>query len=289
MRLAQISDIHLSAKNRLNQENWEGTVDHINRTMPDLVIVTGDLVLDDPDDPDDLGHAADQLRRLKPQWLAIAGNHDIGDTGARPFCGQRVSEARLARFRSEVGPDWWRRDIGTWTFLGINDFLLDEPLSSSAAQYAWLRSIVPTLAGQNVAVFTHKPLFLRHDAETEETIYTISPRGRHRLREHLRGVDIRFWAAGHSHNSRFVHAGGELHIWAPTLAHINQDERFPFEGDRRAGIVEYMLSGDTVSASFVAPPGVFINDVTELFTRYTSFRHAPQAVPGMKVRAEADT
>jgi alkaline phosphatase D len=277
MKLVQISDIHLSEKNRLNQANWDWTVDYVNHTMPDLVIITGDLVLDDPDDPDDLAHAAREIRRLRPQWLALAGNHDIGDTGARPFCGQRVSEARLARFRLQVGPDWWRRDMGGWTFLGINDFLLDEPLASSEAQYAWLASIAPTLADRMVAVFTHKPLFLTEDAETEETIYTISPRGRRRLRGYLEGVGIRFWGAGHSHNGRILKSGGELHVWAPALSHINHEENFPFEGDRRAGIVEYVFCGASVSASLVAPPGVSINDVTDLFSRYPSFRFAPGA------------
>jgi hypothetical protein len=289
MRLVQISDIHLSAHNRLNQQNWDRTVDYVNRTMPDLVVLTGDLVLDDPDDAHDLPFAAGQLARLTPQWLAIAGNHDIGDAGARPFCGQRITEARLARFRKEIGPDWWRKDVGGWTYLGINDFLLDEPLPSSEAQYAWLSSIVPTLAGRSVAVFTHKPLFLDSDCETTETIYTVSPRARRRLRDHLDGVDIRFWAAGHTHNSRFVVANGELHVWAPTLAHINHDEGFPFDGDRRAGIVEYELDGGSVRATVVAPPGVVINDVTRLFARHGSFRFSPSAGLAGKVRAEALT
>jgi alkaline phosphatase D len=278
VKIVQISDIHLSAHNHLNQDNWDRTLHHVNRTMPDLVIVTGDLVLDDPDDAEDLAYAAGQLSRLRPKWVAIAGNHDIGDTGLNPFCDQRVSEDRLARFRTVIGPDWWRRDIGIWTFLGINDFLLDEPLPSSDAQYSWLRSVVPTLADRSVAIFTHKPLFLQSDEETIETRYTVSPRGRRRLRDHLDGLDVSFWAAGHSHNSRFVFAGGEVHIWAPTLAHINHHEPFPFKGDRRAGIVEYTLAGTHVSAELIAPPGVSINDVTALFARYSSFRFAPTIV-----------
>jgi hypothetical protein len=174
-----------------------------------------------------------------------------------------------------VGQDWWRRDIGGWTLLGINDFLLDEPLPSSEAQFSWLRSVTPTLIGRKVALFTHKPLFLKTEAETTESIYCITPAGRKRLREHLDGLDINIWAAGHTHNSRLVFADGELHVWAPTLAHINYDERFPFDGDKRAGIVEYTLDGDTVSIQVVEPPGVAINDVTELFARHASFRFLP--------------
>ncbi len=48
-RLTQISDTHLSAKRAWSVPNFEAVARHLADNRPNLVVNTGDIVLDDPD------------------------------------------------------------------------------------------------------------------------------------------------------------------------------------------------------------------------------------------------
>src|SRR5215813_9114212 len=105
----QVSDIHLSAERAYNQANWVACLRHIANEQPDLVVITGDLVLDDPDQTEDHRFARSQLDRIPVPWLAIPGNHDIGDANPNPFMDQHITEERLQRYLSHFGADRWIR------------------------------------------------------------------------------------------------------------------------------------------------------------------------------------
>ncbi len=79
-QLVVVSDSHLSGRALDAERNWSAVVDHIRRTAPDLVVHVGDLSLDGEHDAADLDYAREQLGRLAPTpWIAVPGNHDIGD------------------------------------------------------------------------------------------------------------------------------------------------------------------------------------------------------------------
>jgi predicted phosphodiesterase len=66
---------------------WTAAVRYIEKSRPDLVIHTGDVVHDDPDSDRDHEFAAFQMRRLTTPWRIVPGNHDIGDSEPDPFRG----------------------------------------------------------------------------------------------------------------------------------------------------------------------------------------------------------
>ena len=148
--LIQVSDLHLSALRAYNYRGWAACRDHINRVRPDLVVATGDLVLCDPDHDPDHEFVAAELARLDVPWAALPGNHDIGDTGPRPYMGQWVSDARRQRYLDRVGPDWWARDLGRWRIIGLNAQLPESGLAAEAEQFAWLETELQRAAGGTV-------------------------------------------------------------------------------------------------------------------------------------------
>src|SRR5689334_7658922 len=81
-RVTQLSDTHLSASRPWSVPNFEAVVRHVEAHPPDLVVNTGDLVLDDPDDDDDAAYAQELHGSIGPAVLVIPGNHDVGDNGA---------------------------------------------------------------------------------------------------------------------------------------------------------------------------------------------------------------
>ena len=78
LRIAQISDIHLSRFN--SARKLASAVTRVNRLQPDLVALTGDYV------GDSAGHAVgmiEPLRLLETPAYAVYGNHDLWTDRAR--------------------------------------------------------------------------------------------------------------------------------------------------------------------------------------------------------------
>jgi 3',5'-cyclic-AMP phosphodiesterase len=82
MLIAQISDFHLKSEGTLayglvdTATPLKRTVEHINRLnpMPDLILVTGDLV--DEGGPDTYAYLSKLLSLLRPPFVIVPGNHD---------------------------------------------------------------------------------------------------------------------------------------------------------------------------------------------------------------------
>lgn len=72
LRLAQISDIHISAHNPASK--LIRAVEIINRLAPDLVLLTGDYVSRRAESAAEL---VEPLRRLEAPAFAVLGNHDL--------------------------------------------------------------------------------------------------------------------------------------------------------------------------------------------------------------------
>jgi 3',5'-cyclic AMP phosphodiesterase CpdA len=96
-RMLQISDPHLSAARGYGVANFDAAVVAANASRPDLVVASGDLVLDDPDDRADQDFARSRFDRLTTRWRALPGNHDIGDTPPDPWMGDVVTDDRRGR------------------------------------------------------------------------------------------------------------------------------------------------------------------------------------------------
>lgn len=248
-RVVQISDTHLSATTRWAEPNFEAVLAWLHADPPDLIIHTGDVVLDDPDDTADHAHARTLLDRLPEPWVVIPGNHDIGEIGGDP-----VTEARLAAWGDTWGADRFRVDMGRWRLIGFNLFLLDSGWPAEAEQAEWLHRQLP--GAQHIALFLHKPLHLVDPALEDAPWWTLTLPQRHALGALLGDAPVRVVASGHLHRFRTsALPGGATALWAPATSFLGRDH-----GDgslRRVGVVEHTYDDDgTHRARFVAPPGM---------------------------------
>jgi 3',5'-cyclic AMP phosphodiesterase CpdA len=237
--LVQLSDIHLSASRPFFQFNYDIALEAVTEIEPDVIVVTGDLALNGPDDADDLAFAARQLERLPAAWHAVPGNHDVGLV---PFAGglhQAVDKDRLAAYRSVFGDDRFVTRVGDWTFLGLNSQLLGSGLEAEAEQEDWLASALAAAEGP-IGLFLHYPLFIDSPDETQDSHAVVRPAARRRLLDQLTG------------NGRVGLVGS---------GHLHQEKRIDLDGIAYAGFLVYRFDGDSLSVERVEPRWIINHDI----------------------------
>jgi hypothetical protein len=194
LRVTQISDTHLSAKRAWSVPNFEAVLRHLAADPPDLVVNTGDIILDDPDDADDAAFAHSLHEQIEAPWVAVPGNHDIGDNGVAPWQGQRPTEERLERFIRQWGADRFAVDADGWRLLGCNNLLVGTGLPAETEQEDWLRE---QLAGADrVALFVHKPICLTDPEVDDGAGGPLELPERLRFWSLLQGSSVRLVASG---------------------------------------------------------------------------------------------
>ena len=245
LRVIQLSDPHLSATRPFHQDNWEQVLEVLDADPPDLIVVTGDVVLSDPDEEDDHRFARSQLDRLPAPWRVLPGNHDIGDNLVSGAMAKRVDEARLARWHRHFGEDRWCLTLDGWLLLGLNSQILNAPgLDAEGVQRAWLETALAAAdPAAPVALFLHKPLFMDHPSETAMDQSSLELEARSGLLAMLAGRDLRLVASGHKHQWRAFDLDGVRHVWAPSTASVNGAPTAKNWGLRDVGFVEHRLEG----------------------------------------------
>lgn len=258
-RIVQVSDLHLSRKRAYHQDNWEIVLDWLAEEQPDLVVVSGDVVLNDPDATDDLTFAREQVERIPVPWLAIPGNHDIGDNVVSGSMAQRVDAARRKRWLELFGPDYWQKDLGAWTLVGVNAQILNsEGLEAEAEQAAWLADSVGRLPPERpIALFVHKPLFMDRPSETAIVGDCLELEARRRLMAPFASRNLRLVACGHKHQYRSFGLDGTVHVWAPATGMVNFGPDRVMWGLRVVGFVEITLSGERMRQRLVGHDFLF--------------------------------
>ena len=274
-RVVQVSDPHLSGVRAYGVANFDTVVRAINADPPDLVVATGDLALDQPDDGGDRRFARDRFERLTVPWRALPGNHDMGDDGADPWMGEPVTAARRAAWRAAWGDDWWAEEAGEWVLVGLNSLLLGSGLDGEAQQAEWLAGVAGTAAaeGRRVAVFLHKPLFVWGPGEPADQ-KTVTPLGRERVGAALGGASVQLWASGHLHQFRASVLDGQAHVWAPSTCFVSPGPS-PYGGTKVVGAVAYTFEGRSVTWRLLRPSGLVDHDVEQLSGGAESLRFAP--------------
>lgn len=260
MRIVQFSDTHISRLGGTPSENTSLLVDFLNEELrPDLVIHTGDVVILNPDSPDDRQAARQLLERINAPLLVLPGNHDVGESGDDVWMDVSVTSDRVADFAGTWGADRFLRlgDAGTgsqdWAFIGINSERMSSGLPEGDEQWDWLAGVADQVRGKSVMLFLHKPLWLLGGSEAG---MTIPQPDRERLLSVLAGTRLRVVANGHLHRYRHAYEGDLLTVWAPSLTFAMPPDPERGFGPSVSGIVEYQIDGDAVEASFLPVPGV---------------------------------
>ncbi len=258
-RLTIVSDSHLSPRTPEAEENWSAVVEHVAQVVPDLVIHLGDLSLDGVRESDDLRFSRSQLDRLPVPWLAIPGNHDIGDNPSPAVPDDLAVDAeRCERWIDLVGADRWSVELPGWRLVAINAQLIDTGLPQEDEQWEWLEEELGRDAGrQSVALVTHKPLGADQGELSSAPPYRFVPSSGRRLIAGLAGAGgIDLVLSGHVHQYRRLEIGSTTHVWAPTTWAVLAEEDQPTIGAKRCGVLALALDPGQFDEALVQPAGI---------------------------------
>lgn len=243
-RIVHISDTHLSHRRAYGVANVEAILDWIEADPPDLVVHTGDITADDPDDAGEADFARQVLVCRSLPLVALPGNHDVGG-----FSGDLVDGRRLRAFRARWGSDCWMVDLAPWRLVGANIYRLDD-----SDHLDWLREALT--ADAPIALFLHQPICLVRPDLADEGDWSVPMPARTALLDAMRGRPVRVVASGHLHRYRAGTLPGDIQtVWAPAASFIGtaDDDGSTY----RVGAVEHHLAADgTATHRLVEPPGV---------------------------------
>lgn len=278
-QIAIVSDTHFDANDRLLVNNWRAVERWLKANAPDLVFHLGDVTAKGSTDGAQLTFARDLLASSKIAIQTIPGNHDIGDCpvtiGELP--ADPLVPARMADFQRLFGPDRWHLKAGMWRLIGLNALVLGTGIAEEESQFAWLQQTLGTDEGP-IGLFLHKPLF--RDDPGEEIAHVRYPAkpARQRLLSILSGHDVRFVAAGHTHQMRRHYHAGIEHVWVPSTAFTVPDSRQERIGEKRVGIMTLELDADQHRFAFVAPHGLIphsLMDFPHIYPALAALREQP--------------
>ncbi len=286
--IAQITDTHLALTKPFFRDNFAVAAAALRASKPDLVVNTGDVSVNGADLREDLVAAKEMHDALGLPWIAIPGNHDIGDT-QETARKQPIDETRRARWLDVFGPDYWMRDVPGWRLLGINAQMLASDLTAAAGQAKFIADAVAGLGERQLALFLHKPLFIETPDDTEMSGHLLTPRARAELTAALNGVKPRVTCCGHLHEYRERNFDGVRHIWAPATAFTLADWFIPTHGGEHiVGYVELTLEADGSFVSrLVQPEGLQPLDLADFPDAYGDVRQIKAAMDARKAELAA--
>lgn len=252
MRIVLISDSHVTAKTSCFSENLKAARQWIEAMRPDHVVHLGDITADGVADPAEfaLAWALFDGMAIPMHWLP--GNHDIGDnlgSAKEP----PIDGARLADFRAAFGADYWSFEALGWRIIGLNALLIGSGLPEERAQSDWLDRMLETRA-ENLGVMLHKPFFRNSSDDREEHVRYLPVAARLQMEQRLAAHNVRFVAAGHTHQLRRLRFGGIEHVWVPSIAFVIPDSLQETVGRKIVGAMVLELTEDGYSFAFVEPP-----------------------------------
>jgi alkaline phosphatase D len=243
--VVQLSDTHLSHRRAHSVPNVDAVIAWINDVQPDLVVHTGDIVADDPDDLEERAFAFRHLSTsLAVPMVVIPGNHDVGG-----FTGDLFTPARLEAFRATWHGDTFLRDVGAWRLVGANVYRLGEHDHDE-----WLRAAVAT--PRPIALFLHQPYYLVAPEVPDDGDWSIPVKLRRRLAGLIETSDVRLIFSGHLHSTRHVTvpAGAPEIVLCPSAAFTGEPDDPSFEYP--VGAIEMWLEDDgSHRVELVEPPG----------------------------------
>ncbi len=259
--IVQVSDTHLSRSHAYFTDNWRVFVDEMQRLQPDLIVNTGDFSFNGPAVEDDIRFSYEQAEALGIPYVAIPGNHDVGEPGDNPRLKQPINDARLDLWNQHFGADRFVREIEDWRLIGINSELLGSGLPAEEEKWTFLEDALAGADGRALGLFTHKPLFQK-TLDEGVSKWSILPEPRARLHDLIAAHGVRFVASGHLHRyNRIRHDDTDL-IWCPTTAFITPSTKQ--DGCiRRVGYLKWTFDGSDVRHEMIEPDGLVNHDMTE--------------------------
>lgn len=183
-------------------ENWNQTVDQINRLKadPDFLIVCGDLI-HKPGNMNQLDAYKDGAESLNIEKYEIPGNHDIGNPPTLDS---------LSFYKEQIGPLYDAFEYKNSLFIMLASDLFKNPPSETEAvaeeQIRWLEQTFEEAKSKdyvNKFVFMHHPMILETMDESEE-YFNLPVKIRDQLFNLFKSNSVDIVFSGHWHRNRVI-------------------------------------------------------------------------------------
>ncbi|GAF82654.1 unnamed protein product, partial [marine sediment metagenome] len=147
-----------------------------------------------PDDPRGFQDFNAVKTRFEVPCHCVCGNHDIGNT---------PTAASLARYRKEVGKDYYSLEHKGYTLVAANTQLWKEVVPGESEKHdRWFQEALATAhrKKQPTLVCGHYPLFIG-EASEEEGYYNIEPKKRSVILGLFQETGVVAYLSGHAHTN----------------------------------------------------------------------------------------
>ena len=261
MRIALIADSHLSPRTPECVANWHAARSAVERLAPDLTVHLGDISLDGQTHPEELGFAADLVKRWPTEMRCLPGNHDMGDgSGEVP-----LDDALLVSYLRLFGPDHWSLTVDGWQLLGINAQLLCSGTAQELAQWRWLEALAcANAAPTRTALFLHRPLARVRPGDPKDIGRYVPQTARERLLDGPLKPSLRLVISGHTHQYLDAIAAGVRHVWMPSSGFVLPDEMQARVGEKLVGIGLLELDDETMRFDLCCPDGMVRHKLSDM-------------------------
>ena len=258
MRIALISDTHLSQRSPECVSNWHAARRAVERLLPDITVHLGDITLDAETHPDELAFAADLVHRWPQEMRCLPGNHDMGDaSGERPLNG-----ALLDSYTRLFGPDHWCLSVDGWQLLGLNAQLLGSDTEQERSQWQWIERVVPAPGSKTrTALFLHRPLARVRPDDPKDRGRYVAALARERLLSGPLSASLRLVVSGHTHQYLDVVTSGVRHVWMPSAGFVLPDDMQARIGEKVVGIGLLELNVGSMEFDLWCPDGMTRHDL----------------------------
>jgi predicted phosphodiesterase len=260
MRIALISDTHLSVRAPECVANWHAARRAVARLGADMTVNLGDITLDGQEHGEELAFASRLMQQWPTEMRCVPGNHDLGDgSGDLP-----LDTALLDAYGDVFGPDHWQVMAGNWNLLGINAQLLGTDSPQEEALWEWIRTQAGAANLTHTALFLHRPLLRPTSGELTRQGRYVSAAATQRLLNGPLKPSLRLVISGHTHQFIDTAVDGVRHLWMPSTAFILPDEMQARVGEKLVGIGLLDLSDDIARFDLWCPDGMVRHDVSTL-------------------------
>lgn len=264
MKIAVLSDPHIGSTNPIFVPNWEKVVVHVNaRRDINLAIILGDLTLFGSEQAEDLLFGRRALDALNLPWLAVPGNHDVGDISRSSH--QPSNSERLSLWTAQYGAGHWHDDrLPGWRLIGLNSQIIGTDLAEEVAQWEALTDALATCGSRKPVLFTHMPLFLNDWEERDRSAWALMTEGRNRLRRLIREHGICAVVSGHMHRTVQFDTPETRMIWCATSSFLTYDRSMPEQpGAARLGLTILTLGDQDIDAEFIEIDDLMVSRIED--------------------------
>jgi hypothetical protein len=254
MRIALVSDTHLSARSPECVANWHAARRAIQRLDVDLTVHLGEVTLGGPFSADEFRLAAWLIGQWPTEMRCLTGSRDFGDASRQtdsPDPWQRAC-------RLSFGSDHWVLRAGGWRLLGFNAQILG---TGSAREQSLLRLLDDEDGALDTqprtAVFVHWPSACGGQlAPSAASAGQAASRAYAGLIGGPLKASLQLVVSGHRAPSIDFAATGVRQLRLPPTVHIGPDFNRHRIGEKLVGVGLLELGRDEVGFDLWCPDGL---------------------------------